>query len=302
MKNVPESGVPGSGSERVAFLCLGAMGAPMAGHLARAGHDVTVYNRTASRAEAWVAEHGGRAAKTPAAAADGARFVFACTGADADLRAITLGEAGAFGALAPGAVFVDHTTASPAIARELEAAAAARGGRFLDAPVSGGQDGAKRGALTVMVGGAADALELASPLLAAYARNVTWMGPAGAGQLTKLVNQICLAGLIQSLAEGLAFAEQAGLDPRRVVEVISQGAAQSWQMDHRAASMIESRFDFGFAVDWMRKDLALALAEAARCGAELPVAELVDGFYAELQRAGGGRLDSSSLMTRLRRE
>ena len=302
MKNVPESGVPGSGSERVAFLCLGAMGAPMAGHLARAGHDVTVYNRTASRAEAWVAEHGGRAAKTPAAAADGARFVFACTGADADLRAITLGEAGAFGALAPGAVFVDHTTASPAIARELEAAAAARGGRFLDAPVSGGQDGAKRGALTVMVGGAADALELAGPLLAAYARNVTWMGPAGAGQLTKLVNQICLAGLIQSLAEGLAFAEQAGLDPRRVVEVISQGAAQSWQMDHRAASMIESRFDFGFAVDWMRKDLALALAEAARCGAELPVAELVDGFYAELQRAGGGRLDSSSLMTRLRRE
>jgi 3-hydroxyisobutyrate dehydrogenase-like beta-hydroxyacid dehydrogenase len=284
----------------VAFLCLGAMGAPMAGHLARAGYEVAVYNRSASRAEAWVAEHGGRAAATPAEAAAGARFVFACTGADADLRAITLGEAGAFGVLAPGAVFVDHTTASPAIARELAAAAAARGARFLDAPVSGGQDGAKRGALTVMVGGEADALERARPLLAAYAKNVTWMGPSGAGQLTKLVNQICLAGLIQSLAEGLAFAERAGLDPRRVVEVISQGAAQSWQMDHRAATMIEGRFDFGFAVDWMRKDLALALAEAARCGAELPVAQLVDGFYAELQRAGAGRLDTSSLVTRLR--
>jgi len=286
----------------VAFLCLGAMGAPMAGHLARAGHEVAVYNRTASRAAAWVAEHGGRAAATPAEAARGARFVFACTGADADLRAITLGEAGAFSALARGAVFVDHTTASPAIARELEAAAAARGAHFLDAPVSGGQDGAKRGALTVMVGGDADALERARPLLAAHAKNVTWMGPAGAGQLTKLVNQICLAGLIQSLAEGLAFAERAGLDPRRVVEVISKGAAQSWQMDHRAATMIEGRFDFGFAVDWMRKDLALALAEAERCGAELPAATLVDAFYAELQRSGGGRLDTSSLVTRLRGE
>ena len=249
-----------------------------------------------------MAEHGGRSAVTPAAAAEGARFVFACTGADADLRAITLGAGGAFAALAAGAVFVDHTTASPDLARELAAAAAARGAAFLDAPVSGGQDGARRGALTVMVGGELAALERARPLLAAYAKNVTWMGPAGAGQLTKLVNQICLAGLIQSLAEGLAFAERAGLDGRRVVEVISQGAAQSWQMDHRAATMLEGRFDFGFAVDWMRKDLGLALAEAARCGAELPVARLVDGFYAELQRAGAGRLDTSSLLTRLRRE
>jgi 3-hydroxyisobutyrate dehydrogenase-like beta-hydroxyacid dehydrogenase len=292
--------VPDTARERVAFLCLGAMGAPMAGHLARAGHEVAVYNRTARRAEAWVAEHGGRAAASPAAAAEGARFVFACTGADPDLRAITLGPGGAFAALAPGAVFVDHTTASPALARELAAAAAARGAAFLDAPVSGGEDGARRGALTVMAGGDPAALERARPLLAAYARNVTHMGAAGSGQLTKLVNQICLAGLIQSLSEGLAFAERAGLDPARVVAVISKGAAQSWQMDHRAATMIEGRFDFGFAVDWMRKDLALALAEARRCGASLPVAQLVDGFYAEVQQAGGGRLDSSSLVTRLR--
>jgi 3-hydroxyisobutyrate dehydrogenase-like beta-hydroxyacid dehydrogenase len=288
--------------ERVAFLCLGAMGGPMAGHLARAGHDVLVYNRTAQKARAHVAAHGGASAATPAAAVADARFVFACTGADPDLRAITLGAEGAFGALAPGAVFVDHTTASPALARELAAAAAARGASFLDAPVSGGQDGARRGALSVMAGGDPAALERARPLLAAYAKNVTWMGPAGAGQLTKLVNQICLAGLIQSLAEGLAFAERAGLDARRAVEVISQGAAQSWQMDHRAGSMLEGRFDFGFAVDWMRKDLASARAEAARCGAKLPVAELVDGFYAEVQRRGGGRLDSSSLLTLLRTE
>jgi 3-hydroxyisobutyrate dehydrogenase len=272
----------------------------MAGHLARAGHDVVVWNRTASRAEAWLAEHGGRSAASPAAAADGARFVFACTGADPDLRAITLGPDGAFDALAEGAVFVDHTTASPVVARELAAAAVERGASFLDAPVSGGQDGAKRGALTVMVGGDPAALERARPLLGAYARQLTWMGPSGAGQLTKLVNQICLAGLIQSLAEGLAFAERAGLDPRRVVEVISKGAAQSWQMDHRAETMIEGRFDFGFAVEWMRKDLALALAEAERCGARLPVAALVDGFYAEVQQRGGGRLDSSSLLTLLR--
>jgi 3-hydroxyisobutyrate dehydrogenase len=286
--------------ERVAFLCLGAMGAPMAGHLARTGCEVVVYNRSAGKAQAWLAEHPGRSAPTPAAAAEGARFVFACTGADPDLRSITLGDAGAFRGLAPGAVFVDHTTASPAIARELEAAAHARGARFLDAPVSGGQDGARRGALTVMVGGDRDSLERVRPLLRAYAKNVTWMGPAGAGQLTKLVNQICLAGLIQSLAEGLGFAERAGLDPKRVVEVISQGAAQSWQMDHRAESMIEGRFDFGFAVDWMRKALALAFAAADATGAPLPVARLVDRFYAELQAQAGGRLDSSSLMTRLR--
>jgi 3-hydroxyisobutyrate dehydrogenase len=277
------------------------MGAPLAGHLAAAGHDVVVYNRSDAPAQAWLAAHRGRRAPTPAAAAKGARFVFACTGADSDLRALTLGETGAFRALAPGAVFVDHTTASPALARELEAAARARGASGLDAPVSGGQDGARRGALTVMVGGDPDALERARPLLACYARNVTWMGPAGAGQLTKLVNQICLAGLIESLAEGLAFAERAGLDPRRVVEAISKGAAQSWQMDHRAETMMEGRFDFGFAVDWMRKDLGLAFAEAERTGAELPVARLVDALYAELQAGGGGRLDTSSLVTRLRR-
>jgi 3-hydroxyisobutyrate dehydrogenase len=276
------------------------MGAPMAGHLARAGHEVAVYNRTARKAEAFVAEHGGRAAPTPAAAAEGAAFVFACTGADPDLRAITVGAAGAFRALAPGAVFVDHTTASPAVARELAAAAADRGATFLDAPVSGGEDGARRGALTVMVGGELDALERARPHLAAYARSVTWMGPAGSGQLTKLVNQICLAGLIQSLAEGLAFAERAGLDPARVVEVISKGAAQSWQMDHRAETMLRGHFDFGFAVDWMRKDLGLAFAEAERAGAELPVARLVDRLYADLQQHGAGRLDTSSLITLLR--
>jgi 3-hydroxyisobutyrate dehydrogenase len=288
-------------SERVAFLCLGAMGAPMAGHLAAAGHEVAVYNRSDPPAEVWLAAHRGRRAPTPAAAAEGARFVFACTGADPDLREITLGDAGAFRALAPGAVFVDHTTASPGLARELEAAARARGAAFLDAPVSGGQDGARRGALTVMVGGDPAALERARPLLDAYARNATWLGPTGAGQLTKLVNQICLAGLIESLAEGLAFAERAGLDPRRVVEVISKGAAQSWQMDHRAETMIAGRFDFGFAVDWMRKDLGLAFAEAARNGAELPVARAVDALYAELQAQGGGRLDTSALVTRLRR-
>jgi 3-hydroxyisobutyrate dehydrogenase len=283
-------------AERIAFLCLGAMGAPMAGHLARAGHDVAVYNRTASRASDWVEEYGGRHCTTPAAAAEGARFVFACTGADPDLRAITTGPGGAFEALARDAVFVDHTTASPDVAIELAAAAAARGASFLDAPVSGGEDGAKRGALTVMVGGAEDALDRARPLISSYAKNITWMGEAGSGQRTKLVNQVCLAGLIQSLAEGLALARRAGLDARRVVEVISKGAAQSWQMDHRAETMLAGRFDFGFAVDWMRKDLALALAEAERCGAALPVAELVDGYYAEVQRRGGGRLDSSSLM------
>jgi 3-hydroxyisobutyrate dehydrogenase-like beta-hydroxyacid dehydrogenase len=287
-------------AEQIAFLCLGAMGGPMAGHLARAGHDVVVYNRTAARAAAWVAEHGGRQAATPAEASEGAAFVFACTGADPDLRAITLGPEGAFASLAQGAVFVDHTTASPGIATELVVAATARRAHFLDAPVSGGEDGAKRGTLTVMVGGDPGALDRARPLLDAYAKNVTWMGEAGAGQRTKLVNQICLAGLIQSLAEGLAFAERAGLDARRVVEVISKGAAQSWQMDHRADTMLDGRFDFGFAVDWMRKDLALALAEGERCGAALPVAKLVDGYYAEVQRRGGGRLDSSSLMTLLR--
>jgi 3-hydroxyisobutyrate dehydrogenase-like beta-hydroxyacid dehydrogenase len=289
-------------SERVAFLCLGTMGGPMAAHLAGAGHAVVVYNRTASVAEAWVAEHGGRRAATPAEATEGAGFVFACTGADPDLRAITLGEGGAFASLAPGTVFVDHTTASAGLARELAAAAAARGAHFLDAPVSGGADGAARGTLTVMVGGDREAAERARPLIACFARNVTWMGPAGAGQLTKMVNQVCIAGLVEALSEGLAFAERAGLDPARVVEVISQGAAQSWQMEHRAGTMLEGRFDFGFAVDWMRKDLGMALAEARRNGARLPVTALVDQLYAAVQARGCGRLDTSSLVTLLRDE
>jgi 3-hydroxyisobutyrate dehydrogenase len=287
-------------SERVAFLCLGRMGAPMAALLAKAGHDLTVYNRTAARAEAFVAAHGGRRAETPAEAARGAHFVFACTGADDDLRAIVLGEAGALGAMARGSVFVDHTTASAELARELAARAAERGVAFLDAPVSGGEDGARRGALTVMVGGDREAFARAEALMACYARQAIWMGPAGAGQLTKMVNQICIAGLVQALSEGLAFAERVGLDPTRVVEVISKGAAQSWQMDHRAATMIEGRFDFGFAVDWMRKDLAMALAEARRAGARLPVTALVDQLYAALQARGGGRWDTSSLIALLR--
>jgi 3-hydroxyisobutyrate dehydrogenase len=287
-------------TQRVAFLCLGAMGAPMAGHLARAGHDVVVWNRTTGRAAAWVAEHGGVRAATPAEAAAGAAFVFACTGADAALRAIALGADGAFAALAPGAVFVDHTSASAEVARELAARAVERGAGFLDAPVSGGVDGARKGTLTVMAGGEPALFERALPLVRAYARQVTWMGPTGAGQLTKMVNQICIAGLLEGLAEGLAFAERAGLDPARVVEVIAKGAAQSWQMDHRAATMIEGRFDFGFAVDWMRKDLALALAEARRNGARLPVAALVDQLYAALQSRGAGRQDTSSLIRLLR--
>ncbi len=287
-------------SERAAFLCLGTMGAPMAGHLASAGHAVAVWNRTVSRAAAFVAHHGGRHAASPADAARGARFVFACTGADDDLRALTLGDEGAFAGMERGSVFVDHTTASAEVARELAAHAAERGVAFLDAPVSGGADGARRGALTVMAGGDSDAFARAEPLIGCYAARAVWMGPSGAGQLTKMVNQVCIAGLLQGLSEGLAFAERAGLDPARVVDVISKGAAQSWQMDHRAASMSAGRFDFGFAVDWMRKDLAIALAEARRNGSRLPVAALVDQLYAAVQARGGGRWDTSSLITLLR--
>lgn len=286
--------------ERVAFLCLGTMGRPMAGHLARVGHALTVYNRTASRAREFVAEHGGRRAATPAEAVGGARYVFACTGNDDDLRQICLGPDGALGALEEGAIFVDHTTASAQIARELAAAAAGRGASFLDAPISGGEEGARDGTLTVMVGGDREAFERAHGVFGVYARHAAWLGPSGAGQLAKMVNQICIAGVVQSLSEGLAFAERVGVDPRRVVEVIGQGAAQSWQMDHRAETMIAGRFDFGFAVDWMRKDLGIARAEAARSGARLPVAEMVDAFYQEIQRRGGGRLDTSSLITLLR--
>jgi 3-hydroxyisobutyrate dehydrogenase-like beta-hydroxyacid dehydrogenase len=284
---------------KLAFLCLGTMGYPMAGHLARAGHEVVVYNRTAARARAWIGEYAGRACDTPAAAAAGAAFVFACTGNDDDLRQITAGEGGAFAGMQPGAIFVDHTTVSPTLTHELAAEAAERGLGYLDAPISGGQSGAEEAALTIMVGGSEAAYAAAEPLLDCYAKKTLLMGPVGSGQLTKLVNQICIAGLVQALAEGLHFAQRAGLDARRAVEVISQGAAQSWQMDNRAQTMLDGSFDFGFAVDWMRKDLGIALAEARRQGATLPVTELVDRFYAELQAAGGGRWDTSSLITRL---
>jgi 3-hydroxyisobutyrate dehydrogenase len=286
-------------AERIAFLCLGTMGYPMAGHLAKAGHDVAVWNRSAARAEAWVAAHGGRASSSPAEAVRGARFAFVCTGDDGDLRDVVGGTEGALAGMQAGSVLVDHTTVSAEVTRELAARAAERGVVFLDAPVSGGQAGAENGQLTVMVGGDADAFARAQPLMQTYGRAVTHLGPSGSGQLTKMVNQICLAGLIQGLSEGLAFARKAGLDARQVVDVISQGAAQSWQMDQRAGSMLEGRFDFGFAVDWMRKDLRIALAEARRNGARLPVAALVDQLYAEVQSRGGGRWDTSSLIALL---
>jgi 3-hydroxyisobutyrate dehydrogenase-like beta-hydroxyacid dehydrogenase len=285
--------------EAVAFLGLGVMGFPMAGHLARAGHDVSVYNRTASKAERWVAQHGGQAAPTPGEAARDARFVLACVGNDSDVRAVTLGHAGAFSTMARGSIFVDHTTTSADLARELAAAARARGIGFVDAPVSGGQTGAQNGTLTVMAGGDLEAFDSVRTLLAAYAKFTRRIGPAGCGQLAKMVNQICIAGLVQALAEGLAFAKAVGLDAPAVVEVISKGAAGSWQMENRAATMLEGRFDFGFAVDWMRKDLGFALEEARRAGAFLPVTTLVDQFYAEVQAMGRGRWDTSSLMTRL---
>lgn len=284
---------------KVAFIGLGVMGAPMAGHLAATGHSVTVYNRTAKRAADWVALHGGTAAPTPAAAAAGAEIVLACVGNDDDLRAVTIGEDGAFSTLAPDAVFADHTTASAAVARELYAAARARGAHFIDAPVSGGQAGAENGVLTVMCGGAAEAYARAEPVILAYARACRLMGPAGAGQLTKMVNQITIAGLLQGLSEGLAFAQKAGLDGHAVLDVISKGAAGSWQMENRGHTMLDDSFDFGFAVDWMRKDLGICLAEANRNGAALPVTALVDQFYKDIQTAGGGRLDTSSLIRRL---
>ena len=284
---------------RVAFLGLGVMGAPMAGHLARTGHQVTVYNRTVSRATQWVEAHGGALADSPAEAAREAELVFACVGADADVRAVTLESGGAFESLRPGAVFIDHTTGSAALARELESAARAHGAGFLDAPVSGGQSGAEQGVLTVMVGGEESAFDAACPAIESYARRVKRLGPAGSGQLAKMVNQICIAGVIESLAEGIHFAKRAGLDPAAVIEVISKGAAQSWQLDNRHETMLEGHYDFGFAVEWMRKDLGLALDEASRNGAELPLAALVDGFYAEVETLGGKRWDTSSLLARL---
>ena len=285
--------------QRVAFLGLGVMGYPMAGHLAQAGHAVTVYNRTAAKAAQWVAEHGHASAATPQAATEGAAIVFACVGNDDDLRSVTLGDRGAFAGMAPGAVFVDHTTASAAIARELSAAAGARGLHFIDAPVSGGNLGAINGALTVMCGGDAAAFAAVRPVAMAFSKAVTLIGASGAGQLAKMVNQTAIAGLLQGLAEAIAFGQRAGLDMTTVLDVIGKGAAQSWQMDHRGPTMVKGEFDFGFAVDWMRKDLGLVLDEARRNGARLPVTALVDQFYADVQAAGGNRLDTSSLLTRL---
>jgi 3-hydroxyisobutyrate dehydrogenase len=286
---------------KVAWIGLGVMGFPMAGHLLKkGGHDLVVYNRTPAKAEAWVTRHGaGRTAATPAEAATGADFVFACVGNDDDLRAVTTGPDGAFQAMGAGTVFTDHTTASAQVARELSAAAAGHGFAFLDAPVSGGQAGAENGALTVMAGGEEDAFARAKPLISDYARAVTLLGPSGAGQLTKMVNQIAIGGLLQGLSEAIAFADKAGLDLALVKETISKGAAQSWQMDNRWDSMAEGRFEFGFAVDWMRKDLAICLAEAHRNGASLPVTALVDEYYAQVQKLGGGRWDTSSLIALL---
>lgn len=285
----------------VAFIGLGVMGYPMAGHLAAAGHAVSVYNRTAAKAERWVAAHGGRAAATPAEAAAGAAFVFSCVGNDDDLREVANGPAGALGAMDAGAVYVDHTTTSATVARELAALAAERDVAFVDAPVSGGQAGAENGQLTVMCGGAPDAFERARPVIDGYARACRLMGPVGSGQLTKMVNQVCAAGVIQGLAEGLNFGQRAGLDMEAVIDAISKGAAQSWQMDNRAHTMCAGEYDFGFAVDWMRKDLGIVMDEARALGAELPVTEQIDAFYAEVQAMGGQRWDISSLIERLRR-
>ena len=284
---------------KVAFLGLGAMGFPMAGHLARAGHDVTVYNRTAAKAKRWVEPYGGASASTPAAAAKGCDLVFACVGNDDDLRSVTTGDDGAFAAMKKGSVFVDHTTASASVARELAGLATDSGFHFVDAPVSGGTVGAENGALTVMCGGDATAFETARPLGMAFAKAMTLLGPSGSGQLAKMVNQTAIAGLIQGLSEAIAFGQRAGLDMKAVLEVIGKGAAQSWQMDNRGPTMIEGRFDFGFAVDWMRKDLGLVLEEARRNGARLPVTALVDQFYADVQAGGGNRDDTSSLIKRL---
>ncbi len=284
---------------RTAFVGLGVMGYPMAGHLASAGHEVTVFNRTRAKAERWREQHGGRVAATPREAAEGAAFVFTCVGNDEDLRSVVYGERGILAGLAAGAVLVDHTTASADIARELAAACREKGADFLDAPVSGGQSGAENGQLTIMCGGAEEAFARAEPVMRAYGRAVTLMGPAGAGQLTKMVNQIAIAGLLQALSEAANFALRAGLDTDRVLEVISKGAAQSWQMDNRWRTMLRGEFDFGFAVDWMRKDLAIAIDEARRNGAPLPVTALVDQFYRLIQQAGGGRWDTSSLIHNL---
>ena len=284
----------------VSFIGLGVMGFPIAGHLAKAGHNVTVYNRTRSRTEAWARQYPGKTADTPAEAARDAAFVLVCVGNDDDVRSVVLGETGAIAGMPGESVLIDHTTTSAKLAREVAHVAACRGIEFLDAPVSGGQSGAENARLTIMVGGNAAAYERSRPVLATYGPAVTLMGPVGSGQLAKMCNQICIAGLVQSLAEAMSFAERAGLDPAQVVEVISKGAAQSWQMDNRATTMIANQFEFGFAVNWMRKDLAICLDEARRNGAALPVTALVDQFYGYVQRMGGGRWDTSSLIRLLR--
>ena len=303
--NIPTRTYEAVPSQHVAFLGLGVMGHPMAGHLARAGHHVTVYNRTAAKATAWVQQHatpGARSAATPREAAAGADIVFACVGNDSDLLEVTTGVQGAFAGMKPGAVFVDHTTASAEGARRLHAAARAAGLHFIDAPVSGGQAGAVNGALTVMCGGDVEAFERIKPVAMAFAKAVTRVGDSGAGQLAKMVNQVCIAGLVQGLSEALAFGQRAGLDMPLVLDVIGKGAAQSWQLDNRGKTMLQGQFEFGFAVDWMRKDLGLVLEEARRNGAQLPVTALVDQFYAEVQALGGQRWDTSSLIARLRSE
>ncbi|MGM4927248.1 NAD(P)-dependent oxidoreductase [Tardiphaga sp. 37S4] len=287
---------------KVAFIGLGVMGFPMAGHLAtKGGHEVTVYNRNAAKAKAWVEKFGGKSAPTPKAAAEGQDFVMCCVGNDDDLRSVTIGADGAFSGMTKGAIFVDHTTASAEVARELDAAATKAGFQFIDAPVSGGQAGAENGALTVMCGGTQAAYTKVEPVITAYAKMQKLLGPAGSGQLTKMVNQICIAGLVEALSEGIHFAKKAGLDVNAVVEVISKGAAQSWQMENRHKTMNDGKFDFGFAVEWMRKDLSICLAEARRNGASLPVTATVDQFYGEVEALGGKRWDTSSLLARLPR-
>lgn len=285
---------------KVAFLGLGVMGFPMAGHLSLAGHDVTVYNRSAAKGQAWTGEFKGNAKATPREAVAGCDFVFCCVGNDDDLRSVVLGDDGAFAGMKKGAIFVDHTTASADVARELSEVAKAKGLQFVDAPVSGGQAGAQNGLLTVMCGGDAAAFDAVKPVAMSFSRAFTLLGPSGAGQLAKMVNQICIAGLVQGLSEGIAFGLKAGLDMEQVLEVIGKGAAQSWQMDNRGKTMIAGKFDFGFAVDWMRKDLGLVLDEAKRNGARVPVTALVDQFYADVQQMGGTRWDTSSLIKRLR--
>ncbi len=288
---------------KVTFIGLGVMGYPMAGHLAkRGGHQLTVFNRTTAKAEKWTTEYGGRFAPTPKAAAEGADFVFTCVGNDNDLRSVTFGPTGAFAGMKPGAIYIDNTTASSTLARELYQAAKERGCGSLDAPVSGGQAGAENGQLTVMVGGDEDVFNVAKPVISCYAKMVGLMGSAGTGQLTKMVNQVCLAGVVQGLAEAIHFAKKAGLEVERVIDVISKGAAQSWQMENRYKTMTSGKFDFGFAVDWMRKDLAMILEEARKNGSKLPVTALIDQFYAEVQAMGGRRWDTSSLIARLDRE